>query len=103
MQTTQLPLRVHAAGNALGQPGEDARLETYNAVFSELGLRFRWNMDTLNWLDGLDCDCEKARIATYIETCQPHLLKAYDANFLSQLIDSRKLEHFRAFAQPGSA
>ncbi|MBU6494295.1 MAG: LysR family transcriptional regulator [Burkholderiales bacterium] len=76
---------------------DDADLRAYNAVFSELGLRFRWHMETLHWLNSLGTDCEKTRIARYLETCQPHLLNAYDADFLSQLIYSKKHEHCRCF------
>ncbi len=72
----------------------DSHLTAYNAAFSELGLRFRWNMETITWLTGLDCDTEEARIAMYIETYQPHLLTAYDAEFLSHLIYNTKSRHY---------
>lgn len=101
MQHTQLLSHAPAtmASTASHRHIENAHLKAYNAVFSELGLRFRWNMETLAWLDTLECDGEKSRITTYLETCQPHLLKAYDAEFLSQLIYAKKREHFRAFGE----
>jgi hypothetical protein len=46
------------------------------------------------WLCGIEC--EKARVARYIEEHHTHLLKAYDAAFLSQLIFDKKNEYLRA-------
>lgn len=91
----------HSATRAPSAPhhDDDADLRAYNAVFSELGLRFRWHIETLHWLNSLEADCEKTRIALYLETCQPHLLNAYDADFLSQLIYSKKHEHCRCFME----
>ncbi|HEU0229446.1 MAG TPA: LysR family transcriptional regulator [Burkholderiaceae bacterium] len=93
MQTTQLPLPVQARHPVVPRSDDDARLKAYNAVFSELGLRFRWNAATLDWMAGLDCDTEEARIAMYLETSQPHLLTAYDIDFLSHLIYDMKNKH----------
>ncbi|MEO6984003.1 MAG: LysR family transcriptional regulator [Paralcaligenes sp.] len=92
MQTVQnaLPARTH--NPAVLWSEDDAHLRAYNIVFSELGLRFRWNTETVGWLTSLKCDTEEALIATYITTCQPHLLAAYDVNFLSKLICDMKNE-----------
>ncbi|CAG2152873.1 hypothetical protein LMG31506_04689 [Cupriavidus yeoncheonensis] len=70
------------------------QLAAYNAAFIELGLRFRWDEAMYEWLCGIEC--EKARVARYIEEHHTHLLKAYDAAFLSQLIFDKKNEYLRA-------
>ena len=38
---------------------------------------------------------EKDAIARYLETHQPYLLKAYDVDFLSQLILDKKNQRFQ--------
>lgn len=65
-----------------------AHVCAYNMAFDELGLRFRWNAQTLVSLASIES--EQARIVAYIETHQPHLLTAYSADFLSQAILARK-------------
>ncbi|WP_042303379.1 hypothetical protein [Paraburkholderia kururiensis] len=72
---------------------EDAHLDAYNAAFSDLGLRFRWDHDTLAALN--EFSSEVARITAYIERFHAHLHRAYDADFLAQLILSKKSEYFR--------
>lgn len=68
-------------------------LSAYNAAFWDLGLRFRWDIDTFTSLSPIEG--EKARIAAYIKTFHPHLLKAYDADFLSELIFQKKDEYYQ--------
>jgi hypothetical protein len=65
-----------------------AHVCAYNMAFAELGLRFRWDTQTLASLASIDG--EAARIVTYIETHHPHLLTAYSAEFLSQAILAKK-------------
>ncbi len=48
------------------------------------------------WLCGIEC--EQSRIARYIEQYHAHLLKAYDADFLSRLILDKKADYLRAMA-----
>lgn len=64
------------------------QLSAYNSAFAELGLRFRWDVDTLRELASIDGDA--ARIAAYIETHHPHLLTAYSSDFLCAAILERK-------------
>jgi len=71
----------------------EALLSAYNAAFSDLGLRFRWSQATLDFFD--DVSNEMARITAYIERFQSHLLNAYDADFLAQLIFDRKSQFYR--------
>ncbi|MFD2271559.1 hypothetical protein ACFS07_11370 [Undibacterium arcticum] len=58
---------------------EEFHLSAYNAAFYELGLRWHWDADTYHALRRNAC--EKERIRIYLQTNQPHLLKAYDADF----------------------
>ena len=72
----------------------EALLSAYNAAFSDLGLRFRWSQATLDFFD--DVSNEVARITAYIERFHAHLLNAYDADFLAQMIFDRKNQFYRA-------
>lgn len=60
----------------------------YNAAFYELGLKWHWDAETYQALS--QKEDEKERIRFYLETYQPHLLKAYDADFLIEAIQSIK-------------
>lgn len=64
------------------------QLCAYNMAFAELGLRFRWDEQTLESLATIDG--ERARIVAYVETHHPHLLNAYSAAFLSEAILAKK-------------
>lgn len=72
-------------------------LAAYNSAFVELNLRFRWDEAMYDWLCGM-VDCERSRIARYLEEYHAHLLTAYDAPFLSQLILDRKNAYLAAMA-----
>jgi hypothetical protein len=65
-----------------------AQLCAYNNAFEELDLMFRWDVRTYHGLASADSDY--AKIAQYIESHCPHLLKAYSADFLCQAIVDRK-------------
>jgi hypothetical protein len=64
----------------------DAEIErsAYNAAFHELGLRWHWDDATYDQLCSVPC--ERARLRHYLEQAQPHLLRAYDADFLADAI-----------------
>jgi hypothetical protein len=79
--------------NQSADPHNEALLSAYNAAFSDLGLRFRWSQATLDFFD--DVSNELARITAYIERFHSHLLNAYDADFLAQLIFDRKNQFYR--------
>lgn len=68
----------------------DIDRNAYNAAFYELGLKWHWDADTYQAL--LSHAGEKDRIRIYLETHQPHLLKAYEADFLVKAIQTAK-EH----------
>jgi hypothetical protein len=60
----------------------------YNAAFYELGLQWYWDIDTFQALQAIDC--ERGRIRHYVEAQHPHLLRAYDADFLIDAVESTK-------------
>lgn len=78
----------------------EVQLAAYNAAFTELGLRFRWDAPMFDWLCGIEC--EKTRVTRYIEQYHAHLLNAYDAPFLSQLIFDKKNEYLAGVAGAGA-
>jgi hypothetical protein len=81
--------QVHSEGRELGHDREvQAQLCAYNMAFAELGLRFRWDAQTLISLAAIDG--EQARITAYIEDQHRHLLHAYSAEFLSRAILEKK-------------
>ena len=73
---------------------DDAHLSA--AAFSDLGLRFRWDRATLDMLE--EFSGEVARITAYIERYHSHLHRAYDADFLAQMILQKKDKYYSEFA-----
>ncbi|WP_419539745.1 hypothetical protein [Paraburkholderia bengalensis] len=69
----------------------DAQLCAFNSAFADLGLRFRWDAQTLTSLAAIDG--EHARVVAYLQAHQPHLLNAYSAEFLSAAILAKKSAH----------
>ena len=56
----------------------------FNAAFYELGLRWHWDSRTYAKL--ADQDGERSRLQGYLQTEQAPLLRAYDAEFLTEAI-----------------
>ena len=75
----------------------------FNAAFYELGLRWHWDSDTYDTL--ATQACERQRVRGYIEAEQPHLLRAYDADFLTDAIlrTQRRTRHAGAQAAATAA
>jgi hypothetical protein len=102
MDHTALALHASPRAGRVGHHSpEDAHLSAYNAAFSDLGLRFRWDRHTLDALE--EFKSEVARITAYIERYHAHLHKAYEAEFLAQLILHKKTQYFSAFAPSDNA
>ena len=70
----------------------DRELNAYNAAFYELGLRWHWDSATYEALLALGGD-GAARIRHYLQMQQPHLLRAYDADFLVAMIERKAVAH----------
>jgi hypothetical protein len=66
----------------------------FNAAFYELGLRWHWDDQTYEALAAQPC--ERRRVQHYLEGAQAHLLRAYDADFLTDAILSAKQRCQRA-------
>jgi hypothetical protein len=77
----------------------DAHRNAYNAAFHELGLRFHWDGEVYRSV--LCPDGERACLRRYLEQQQPHLLKAYDADFLVDAIQAAKARCFDVMAAAG--
>ena len=71
---------------------EELERNAYNAAFYELGLHWHWDSQTYSALMRYSPKPE-VRIRHYLETRQPHLLQAYDADFLTAAIHERKRHH----------
>lgn len=81
--------QMQSEGHELGHDQEvQAQLCAYNTAFAELGLRFRWDAQTLISLTAIEG--EEARITAYIQDHHKHLLHAYSAEFLSRAILEKK-------------
>ena len=73
----------------------------YNAAFYDLRLSWYWDCDTFARLQ--EFPDSASRVRRYIETQHPHLLRAYDPEFLAQAIETAKAEHRRTLeSHPGS-
>jgi len=75
---------------------EDFHLRAYNGTFWDLGFKWQWDAGTYRELCHLRN--EKERIRVYVERHHPHLLKAYDADFLVGLIHDNKVQRHAAIA-----
>jgi hypothetical protein len=82
------------------EDAEELHLCAYNAAFYELGLKWHWDRATWQALHayakGKDC------VRVYLEARQPHLLTAYDANFLIGAIQTAKDRCFHNLVAAGT-
>ena len=77
------------SGTSQPETQQDAiERDAFNAAFRELGLRFHWDAATFQALRSIGDD--KQRVMRYLETHEPHLLKAYDATFLIDAVLAAK-------------
>jgi hypothetical protein len=74
----------------------EIELSAYNAAFYELGLRWHW--DDLTYERLAAEPCERTRVRHYVTTMQPHLLTAYDADFLADAVVQAKQRRQQALA-----
>jgi len=59
--------------------------QAYNSAFEELGLQWHWDRATYAGLPA-----GSSGVRTYLEREHPHLLRAYEADFLVQAIEAAK-------------
>jgi len=80
--------------SAQAPTNDDVDLHAYNGAFWDLGFKWQWDGTTYRELCGISG--EKERIRSYLENHQPHLLKAYDPDFLVDLIQQNKTRRHKA-------
>jgi len=88
-------MKIHSAGD-----DEEIHLGAYNAAFYELGLRWHWDARIYQELQRNGG--EKARLQVYLETRQPHLLRAYELDFLVNAIQTTKTRCYDAMIACGA-
>jgi hypothetical protein len=71
--------------STLHDPALEAQRHAYNAAFDELGLPWHWDAATYERLLGHGCGVRR-----YLETERPHLLRAYDPDFLVAAVEAAK-------------
>jgi hypothetical protein len=77
-------------------PALDRHLHAYNGAFWDLGFKWQWDAAECAAIAG--AEDEKLRLRAYVERHQPHLLKAYDIDFLIGLIHENKTRRLQAMA-----
>jgi hypothetical protein len=78
----------------------DIHRSAYNAAFYELGLKWHWDENAYQSI--LPHAQEKDRIRNYLEMHQAHLLKAYEADFLIDAIQTTKARCYDALLACGA-
>ena len=87
------------AANDPRQAAAELHCNAYNAAFYELGLRWYWDLATYRSLFPHAED--KDRIRAYLQAEHPHLLSAYDADFLIAAIQTAKARCYDAMVACG--
>lgn len=87
--------------DSTAQDAADTHRSAYNAAFYELGLRWHWDQN--HYESVLPACEEKARLLSYLQTHQRHLLTAYDPDFLADAITSAKARCHEALLMSGNA
>lgn len=77
-----------------GDQAAEAHRHAYNAAFEELGLSWHWDAATYARLQAHGRDGVRA----YLETEQSHLLRAYEADFLVDAIETAKARYYASVA-----
>lgn len=67
----------------------EAQRHAYNAAFHELAMTWHWDAATFARLQPYG----RAGVRSYLETEHPHLLRAYDVDFLVDAIESTKARY----------
>jgi len=78
--------------NSCEDPSMEAHRQAYNAAFVELGLNWWWDAVTFERLPARGHEGVRA----YLENEHPHLLRAYEADFLANAIETAKARFYTA-------
>lgn len=68
------------------EPAAQAERHAYNAAFEELGLNWHWDETTFARLQGRG----RERVRLYLEAEHAHLLRAYEADFLLEAVETAR-------------
>lgn len=79
-------MRYNQPLHCIFDQAKESHRHAYNAVFGELGLSWHWDLATYSRLEATG----KEPVRNYLENEQAHLLRAYDADFLINLIETAK-------------
>ena len=79
-------MRTNQPIHCIFDQAKESHRHAYNAVFGELGLNWHWDLATYSRLQATG----KEPVRNYLENEQAHLLRAYDADFLINLIETAK-------------
>ncbi|MGE4243739.1 hypothetical protein [Ramlibacter sp.] len=78
-------LAAVAVPQTLDSRPAEAERQSYNIAFDALGLAWHWDTATFARLPS-----DAGRVQAYVERHQPHLLQAYDADFLANAVESAR-------------
>ncbi len=70
---------------------DDGECAAFNAAFDELGIEWHW--DPALYASLRTIADERERLCTYVREHQPHLMKAYDLQFLCDAILEARRRH----------
>jgi hypothetical protein len=76
-------------------PQAEIERSAFNAAFYELGLPWHWDDAVYGRL--ANEPCERSRVRQYVQSAHPHLLRAYDVDFLADAVLRAKQRCQRAF------
>jgi hypothetical protein len=78
----------------LADASAEAHRQAYNAAFEELGLNWHWDPATFARLPAHG----REGVRAYLQSEHPHLLRAYDADFLADAIETAKARYYATIA-----
>lgn len=92
---------MHAARSERPTALEEQR-RAYNHAFEELGLGWHWDENTHR--DAPEAALGPQGVREYLHAERPHLLRAYDADFLIEAIENAKRRYLepRSLARTGA-
>ena len=75
---------------------QEIERNAYNVAFCELGLEWYWDAKT--YAELRSAAQHKCHVRSYLEAHQPHLLRAYDADFLVNAIETKRQQFIRTMS-----
>jgi hypothetical protein len=97
---TNRPERGDTAASGRDEASAHLHRGAYNAAFYQLGLPWHWDGDT--YASVLCPDGERECLRAYLRDRQPHLLRAYDAEFLIDAIQAAKARCYETMTAAGN-